>query len=128
MEGFLIYEIFINASQLQVKMNARDELSDLLHKDNVRDKIDRQAADILHDVCEKHKLKGQPLWRKAVHVFRLDQQWYGASIFSPWLETAGLIRMPNIPEYRRSVQSYIPTEKGLELYERLRSEGYFNHR
>ena len=92
------------------------------------------------------ELKSKRLLHSLIALFQqskglgVDGQWYGSSIFTPWLKEADLIRMPDIPNWGKppyfptfyqmglTTQSYIPTEKGLELYERLKGESFFEHR
>ena len=97
-------------------MTASQELTNLVLQGQNGETLSNMAAFLFEIICKEHKFQTEkPRWRRAVHG---EPHYWGSSIFGPVLQEAGLIRVQN--------GRYVPTERGLEIYERLKSEGFYN--
>lgn len=99
-------------------MTAQEELTNLVLRGQNGAALTDMAAFLLEIICKEHKFQqNASSLRKALHE---HTHYWGNSIFGPILQQAGLLRVEN--------KRYVPTQKGLEIYEQLLQEGYYHQR
>jgi hypothetical protein len=82
--------------------------------------VKEEPAHLLGDICREYQNTGQP-----VPDYRLHLVGYLGETALKALLSLGLIRQQ--PRGRLSVYSYEPTTEGLEQYERLKTDGFYQN-
>ena len=104
-------------------MKALDDLANLLGTTEVMkqvfESLKEEPAQLLGDICQEYKETGQP-----VPDHRLRFAGYLGEATLKALLSAELIR--RLSGGRLSLYTYEPTAEGLEQYEKLKADGFYN--